>query len=90
MFVPIGYSVIRGQSSGSRESTSKMIVRLSVRVGDLVKYTRRHKDLQDLTGLVVGTSPDRFYHGLVRVLWSNDPDAVWDHISQMRVVNESR
>ena len=61
-----------------------------MKVGDLVKYASRHKDLQDLTGLVVDTCNDRFYHGHVRVLWSDDQDAVWDWVSQLRVINESR
>jgi len=63
---------------------------MKLKVGDLVKYIRTHKDLQDLTGLVVGMSPDRFHHGHVRVLWSDTPSATWDWISQLRVINESR
>ena len=62
--------------------------KLSMKVGDLVRYTRRHKDLQDLTGLVVETSNDRYSHGQVRVLWSDESDPVWDWISQLRAVNE--
>ena len=61
-----------------------------MKVGDLVRYTRRHKDLQDLIGLVVETSNDRYSYGHVRVLWSDESDAVWDWISQLRIVNESR
>ena len=63
-----------------------------MKVGDLVKYTREHKDLQDLTGLVVETSNDRFRHAQARVLWSDaqDGSAAWDWISQLRVVNGSR
>ena len=63
---------------------------MKLKVGDLVKYKRTHKDLSDLTGLVVETSPDRFYHGHVRVLWSDASDAVWDWISQLVVLSESR
>ena len=61
-----------------------------MKVGDLVKYASRHKDLQDLTGLVVETANDQFRHGHVRVLWSDDPDPVWDWTSQLTVINESR
>ena len=61
-----------------------------MKVGDLVKYASSHKDLQDLTGLVVETSNDRFRHAQARVLWSDTQDAVWDWISQLKVINESR
>ena len=61
-----------------------------MKVGDLVKYTWEHKDLQDLTGLVIETSNDRFRHAQARVLWSDAQDAVWDWISQLKVINESR
>ena len=61
-----------------------------MKVGDLVKYASRYKDWQDLTGLVVETSNERIRHGHVRVLWSDDPDPIWDWTSQLRVVNESR
>ncbi len=61
-----------------------------MKVGNLVRYTPRHKDLQDLTGLVVEMSNDRFHHGHARVLWSDAHDAVWDWISNLRVISESR
>ena len=57
-----------------------------MKVGDLVKYTRDHKDLQFLTGLVVETSNERIRHGHVRVLWSDNPAPIWDWTSQLRVV----
>jgi hypothetical protein len=63
---------------------------LSMKVGDLVKYTREHKDLQYLTGIVVGTSNERIRHGHVRVLWSDNPDPIWDWTSQLEVISESR
>lgn len=59
-----------------------------MKVGDLVRYTRKCKDLQDLIGLVVQTSNDRFSYGQVRVLWSDHPESVWDWISQLRIVND--
>ena len=62
-----------------------------MKVGDLVKYTREHKDLQYLTGIVVETADGiRFRHGTARVLWSDTPEPSWDWTSQLRVVNESR
>ena len=61
-----------------------------MKAGDLVKYASRHKDLQDLTGLVVETYNDRFRHAQARVLWSDTQDAVWDWINQLKVISESR
>ena len=59
-----------------------------MKVGDLVKYTREHKDLQYLTGIVVETSNDRFRHAQARVLWSDTQDAVWDWINQLRIISK--
>ena len=59
-----------------------------MKVGDLVKYTWEDKDLQDLTGLVVETSNDRFRHAQARVLWSDAQDAVWDLNSQLSTISK--
>ena len=61
-----------------------------MKLGDLVKYKRRHRELQDLIGIVVGSSNDRFYYGQIRVLWSDSHDASWDWIKELRMINESR
>ena len=65
-----------------------------MKVGDLVKYTPRHKELQDLTGVVVESCGDRlFRYDQIRVLWSDADHAegpVWDWVSELRVVSESR
>ena len=62
-----------------------------MKVGDLVKYESWHTGLQDRTGLVVETRPDRFYHGRVLVLWSrpwahslNTPR--WDWVKDLKVI----
>ena len=65
-----------------------------MKVGDLVKYMREHKDLQYLTGIVVETSAGiRFRHGQVLVMWSKASPVTakrWEWIEQLRVINESR
>ena len=61
-----------------------------MKVGDLVKYAPRHKELQDLTGVVVESSVDRFRYYQIRVLWSDADSAVWDWVRELRVVSESR
>ena len=62
-----------------------------MKVGDLVKYTRTHKDMQCLAGIVIEMADGiRFRHGSVRVLWSDTAEPSWDWSSQLRVVNEGR
>jgi hypothetical protein len=61
-----------------------------LKVGDLVKYKRRHRELQDLIGIVVESSEDRFRYDQIRVLWSDAHSAVWDWIRELRIVNETR
>ena len=61
-----------------------------MKVGDLVKYAPRHEDWQDLIGIVVETSDERFYHGRSRILWSDAHVAAWDWIRELRIINESR
>ena len=73
---------------------SPTLLRLSVKVGDLVRYAEWHKNLQHLTGLVVETrsSADGQNFDRARVLWSaTRPGHVrWDWIEELRIVNESR
>ena len=60
-----------------------------MKVGDLVKYKRRHRELQDLIGVVIESSEDRFRYDQIRVLWSDTHSAVWDWVRELRIVNES-
>ena len=71
---------------------SPALLRLSVKVGDLVRYAEWHKNLQHLTGLVVETRPCASYGDRARVLWpaTRPGHARWDWIEELRIVNESR
>ena len=67
---------------------SQVVVKSSVKVGDLVKYKTYHSDLQHLVGFVtdVHNAGDR-----AKMLW-NDPTRnwVWDWVNELELISESR
>ena len=63
-------------------------MKLSVKVGDLVKYKAYHSNLQHLVGVVADINDAR---DRAQMFWS-DPTRnwVWDWVNELELVNESR
>ena len=64
-----------------------------MKVGDLVKYKSYHSHLQHLVGVIAAVHTHTSGHQKTRakMLWSDTTrNWVWDWISELEIVNESR
>jgi len=88
MFALIACLMIQGQSCGSRENISKVIARLSVKIGDLVKLMQHCRD-SDRLAMVVET-PQELGLNCVKIVFLDNGTKTPATKNNLELVSEAR